>query len=314
MADEIKKDEQMTDVVEAKASNDVDAESADATAPAGGNAKGKNRKADLNKSVDPKVDEIEDTVKTPQGKHDVGIKEAVESLFDGEDLSEDFKTKTTAIFESAVHDRVETIRAELEEAAEAKLATSLEEATAELIEKVDSYLDYVVEQWMEQNEVAIEASIKVEVAESLINSLQSVVVEHNLNVTDEEVDAVAELESRLAESEAKYNASVESNMAIKEEKEALERDIAFAVVSEDLTDTQAEKLRSLSEGLSFDNVDDYTAKLEVVKENYFAEAATPAADTTEMLEEEVADEGEDKIVVDEAVQGYMSAISRMAAK
>lgn len=312
MADETKMVDQID---EAKSSNDVDSESADATKPAGGDAKGKNRKADLNKKVDPTVDNIEDTVKTPQGPNNVGIKESIEGLFEGEELSEDFKAKTTAIFEAVIHERTEAIRAELEEEAEAKLATSLEEATAELIENVDKYLDVVVEKWMDKNEVAVESAIKVEVAESLINSLKDVVVEHNLNITDEEVDAVAELEDRLQESEAKYNDSVKEIIALKEQKQDYEREIAFAVVSEDLTDTQADKLRKLAEGLSFDDAESYTAKLTVVKENYFTEAVVPAADQTEMLEESVEEEAaKNTVQIDESISRYADAIGRLAKK
>src|SRR6056300_414278 len=127
------------DLEEAKATGE-DSENMDPVAPAGGSPKGKNRKADVNKSVDPNVDNIEDTVKTPQGKHDVGMKEAFEGIFEGHDLSEEFKTKTIAVFEAAVHEKVLAEKAALEEKFEADLEEQVAAATDELVEKVDAYL------------------------------------------------------------------------------------------------------------------------------------------------------------------------------
>ena len=304
-----------TEIDEAKASNDVDAMSADPTTGEGGEVK--KRLADVKKQVDPKADEVEDDVKTPRGPNTTGVKggtnESIESLFDGEDLSEDFKVKTTAIFEAAVSERVEEQRAAIREEIEAEMATSLQEATDELTEKLDSYLDYVVEQWLESNEVALEKSITVEVAESLINSLKDVVVEHNLNITDEEVDAVAELEQRLTEMEEKYNGVVNTLTEEKNARNKLEREISFAVISEDLTDTQAEKLKGLSEGLSYSDLNEYETKLKIVKEKYFTESLVK--DKGPELEELVEDKTNPTAKpTNPGVARYADAISRQLAK
>lgn len=295
---------------EAKATGE-DSENNDPVTPAGGNAKGKNRKADVNKSVDPKADNIEDTVKTPQGSNDTGLKETFAGLFDGADLSEEFKTKTVAVFEAAVHEKVLAEKAALTEKFEADLEEQVAIVTEELVEKVDSYLDYVIEQWMEANEVAIESNIKVEVAESLLDSLKGLVTEHNLSIDDEQRDLVAEMEEKLEEQTAKYNEIVEDMIALKEEKQKLEVEATFKTVAEGLTDTQVEKLSVLAEGVSFETVDEYASKIVAIKENYFAESAAPQVDETELLEEEV-EETPAKPAVDPTVARYAESLARLA--
>jgi hypothetical protein len=286
---------------EAKATGE-DSEAADPVTPAGGTDK--KRKADKSKPA-PKMEKVAEA-------------SAFENIFDGEDLSEDFKTKAEAVFEAAIHEKTTTIREELEEKFAADLEEQVVKATDELVEKVDSYLDYVIEQWMEQNEVAVESSIKVEVAESLLDSLKGLVEGHNLEVSYEQIDAIAELEKRLDEQETKYNTTVESMIALKEEKESLEREVTLSEISEGLTDTQAEKLATLAEGISYDSTKEYKEKLVAIKESYFAESATPVetTDETEMLEEEVQDEAtaKDPLVLDESVSRYAAALDRLSKR
>lgn len=279
-------------------------------APAGGTPKGKNRKADLNKSVDPTVDEIEDTVKTPQGSNNEGLKEAFAGLFEGTDLSEDFKNKTFAVFEAAVHEKVLEEKASLEEQFEADLEEQVTAIAEDMEAKLDSYLDYVVESWIEKNEVSIESAFKVEVAESLMNGIAELMAEHKMDLDDEGVDALAEMEARLSEMEEKYNTVVEGFVAIREEKEELEREIAFAEVSESLTDTQADKLKTLSEGITFDSVDEFKEKVEAIKESYFQESNTGSFDETEYLEESV--EEDTKVgSIDPSVARYAESLGRL---
>jgi len=292
----------------------------DAVTPAGGPVK--KRRADLKKKViDGSPETVEKNgVKTPQGSHDVGMKEeaeteefsleeAFEGLFEGTDLSEDFKTKTLAIFEAAVHEKVSAKTAELEEQFENDLAEQVEAAIDELTEKADSYLDYVVENWMEANEVAIESNIKIEVAESLLDGIKGLVSEHNIELDEEGVDALAEVEAQLEESNKKYNDLVEEMMDLKEEKQKLEIEAAFDDIAEGLTETQADKLSVLAEGVSFKSVTDYRKKVEALKESLFTEAAAPATDETEFLEEEAK-----APVLDESIKHYVSVLDRAFAK
>ena len=310
MSEELEKN---LDLDEAKATGE-DSVAADPVTPAGGAVK--KRKGDVKKAADPKADNIEDDVKTPQGSNDEGLKEAVERLFEGTELSEDFKTQTVAIFEAAVQEKVTAEKASLEEKFESDLQEQVNTTVDELVEKVDQYLDYVVESWMEDNKVEVESNIKVEVAESLLTSIKGLVIEHNMDIDDEQVDVVAELESRLEESTSKYNDIVEQMIEVREAKEKADLDIAFKTISEDLTDTQVEKLRVLSEGVSYESVEEFTTKVEAIKTSYFAEQAPVAVqeDETDLLQEETAEEAEQVTYVDPSVARYAESLGRFAAK
>jgi hypothetical protein len=305
MSEELEKN---LDLDEAKATGE-DSVAADAVTPAGGAVK--KRKGDVKKSADPKADNIEDDVKTPQGSNDTGLKEAVERLFEGTDLSEDFKTQTVAIFEAAVQEKVIVERTALEEKFESDLQEQVNASVDELVEKVDQYLDYVVESWMEDNKVSVESNIKVEVAESLLTSIKGLVIEHNMEISDEQVDAVADLEAKLEESTSKYNDIVEQMIEVREAKEQADLAIAFKTISEDLTDTQAEKLRVLSEGVSYESVEEYSTKVEAIKANYFVESTPVQEDETDLLQEETAEEA--KPAIDPSMARYAESLGRFAA-
>jgi hypothetical protein len=243
------------------------------------------------------------------------LKEAVERLFEGADLSEEFKDKTIAIFEAAVHERVLEEKAMLEEQFENDLQEQIDVAVEELVEKVDAYLDYVVENWMDDNKVQIESNIKVEVAESLLAGIKGLVTEHSMEIDDEQINVVAALEAELEESNSKYNELVEQLIESRELQQKSEMEIAFKGISEQLTDTQAEKLRVLSEGVSFETVDEYSKKLIAIRDNYFTETTTVANDETDLLQEEVAAEAKAPISLeDPMISRYADALARFAAK
>jgi len=309
MSDNLEVQDVELDEVKATGENSM---SADPVTPAGGAVKA--RKGDVKKKVDPTADNIEDTVKTPQGKNDTGLKEAIDGLFEGTELTEDFKTKAVAVFEAAVHQRVIAEKAQLEEQFEADLSEQVEKAVDDLVEKVDTYLDYVVEQWMEANAVEIESNFKVEVAESLLDGIKGLVAEHNIELDETEADHISDIETKMEETATRYNETVEELIAVREAKEELERQIAFKQISEGLTDTQAEKLKVLSEGISFETLGDYTTKVEAIKENYFTEDTVVAesTDETEFLEESTEEQtqaGQTEIV-DPSVDYYAKALGR----
>ena len=296
------------DLEEAKETG-TDAVAADAVTPEGGNDKSKAKP----KGKGEKADNVEDDVKTPQGTNDAGLKEAVERLFEGTDLSEDFKSSAVAVFEAAVHEKVLAETATLEEKFESDLQEQVEKSVEEIVEKVDQYLDYVIENWMEDNQVAVESNIKVEVAESILESVKGLVSEHNLEIDQETVDHNAELEVALEESKVKYNELVEEMMEIKEAKKEADLEAAFKTVSEELTDTQAEKLRVLSEGISFESTDDYSKKLEAIKDNYFVESApAPVAEeeSNDLLQEETAENAQP--VLDPSIASYAESLNRFS--
>lgn len=295
---------------EMKASGGDPSENMEPTTAAGGDAASKKRLGDVKKSVDPKADEIEDDVKTPQGTNTTGIKEAFEGLFEDTDLSEEFKTKTLAVFEAAVHERVLAETTALEEKFEADLTEQAELIAEDMEAKLNSYLDYVVENWMEENEVAIESAFKVEVAESLMSGIATLMSEHNLEISESDLDTIAEKDKALEESTDKYNDLFEEMIAIREEKETLEREIKFFEISEGLTDTQVDKLATLVEGVSFESVDEYAQKVAAIKDNYFKESVNVNVDETEFLEEQVEEEAA-RPAIDPSVARYAESLGRL---
>jgi len=299
---------QELDLEEAKGTGE-DSESADPVVPAGG--KQKKRKGD--KAGGDKADDVEDDVKTPQGTNTAGLSEAVDRLFEGTEFSEEFKTQTVAVFEAAVHEKVLAEKTSLEEKFESDLQEQVEATVESLVEKVDQYLDYVLENWMEENTVALESNIKVEVAESLLESIKGLVSEHNLEIDQEQIDHAAELEIKLEEATIKYNEVVEQLIESKEAKQYADLEVAFNAISEELTDTQAEKLRVLSEGISFETVEDYSKKVEAIKSNYFTESAPVAVEEeADLLQEENTEDA--KPMITDEVSAYAHSISRSFAK
>jgi hypothetical protein len=293
------------DLEEAKATGE-DSESADAVTPEGGNEK--KRKGD--KKV--KGEDAEKVSEESEVEGDT-VSEAVERLFEGTEFSEDFKTSAVAVFEAAVHEKVQAETASLEEKFESDLQEQVDATVEELVEKVDQYMDYVVENWMAENQASVESNIKVEVAESLLESIKGLVSEHNLEIDQETIDRNAELEVALEESKVKYNELVEEIIEIKEAKKEADLEAAFKTVSEELTDTQAEKLRVLSEGITFESTEDYSKKLEAIKDNYFVESApAPVAEeeSTDLLQEETAEEVQP--VLDPSIASYAQSLNRFS--
>lgn len=288
---------------EAKATGE-ESYAADATAPAGGAVK--KRKADLFKAPGPV--QTGTPVVTPQGTNNAGLHEMIAALFGDNELSEEFKEKTVTIFEAAVGEKVAEVRASLEEEFEAALAEETEAIVEELTEKLDSYLDYVVENWMKENEVALETGYKVQVAESLFANLKNLVLEHNIELDEVEVDAIAQMEEQVAETNAKYNELVEELLAERAEKEELQKAAAFAYFTEGMVATDVERFKVLAEGVSYESVEDFANKLETIKESYFTEQVTRAEDQAEVLEEEV--EEVKAPAVNPAVAAYVASLDK----
>lgn len=245
-------------------------------------------------------------------KTSAAVKEDIDAMFSGEELSEDFKEKAVTIFEAAVATRVEQIveemQAEQAEAVEAQVA----EITEGLSATVNEYLDYVVEQWMEENKVAIEHSLRTEVTEGFINGLHKLFAENYLEVPEDKVDVVEELAAKVEELEAKLNDSINENIELKSVVAESQKEKIFADVTEGLAATQVEKLRTLSEGVEFGNAETYAKKLQIVKESYFADSKKSSV--TVLTEENGIEEAPVAKAVDPSVAKYVSAISRTVKK
>lgn len=245
------------------------------------------------------------------------MKEDVQELFgEQEDLSEEFKTEASTLFEAAVQNRVVLEVARLEEEFDAKLEEQVTESLDELHEQVNNYMDYVVEKWMEKNEVAIANNFRVEATEQFIDGLKNLFAENFVEVPEEKVDLIGELESRVAELEESLESVEAENVKLNKVISESQVEAAFDDVSEGLADTQVEKLRSLTESMEYDSIDEYTQKLEIVKKQYFSES--PESETTGLITEEDSvgsnDEPEQEQMIPEEMKGYFNAISKTIKK
>jgi len=239
------------------------------------------------------------------------IKEDVASLFaDDSSISSEFKTKAATIFEARVFDRVAQIQEQMESEYAGMLAEAVETIKAELTEKVDDYLNYVVEQWMEENEIAIESGLRSEITEDFIAGLRNLFAENYINVPEDKVELVDELASKVEELEVKLNEEIEANIQYKKQlTEAIKVQLVNEVC-EGLTATQVEKIKALAESVEFSTEEEFTEKLETIRENYFP-SGVKKADVAQ-LHEEVEDDGsEKKVSADPYVASVVQAISKI---
>jgi hypothetical protein len=198
----------------------------------------------------------------------------VDALMNGENLTEEFREKATAIFEAAVMSRVTQEVETLEEEFQERLVEYYEGAKEEIVEKVDGYLNYVVEQWMNDNELAVTTGIKNDILEGFVSGMKNLFQEHYIEVPDEKLDLVAELQESVAKLESKLDESLESNVTMSKYINYVERNTITEEFCKSMTDTEVEKFKSLAEELSFEDTDTYSSKLQIIKENYFGKKST----------------------------------------
>ena len=239
----------------------------------------------------------------------IDISSQLNSIF-GEELSEDFKTKATSIFEAAVIARVnsemEKVTAKLEEQSVAQL----QEFKTGIVEKVDSYLSYVVEQWMEENQLAVEAGLRTEIAEDFISGLKTLFKEHYIEVPEEKYDVISDLETQKSEMKEKLDESIAQNVELSKELSALKRAKVLEEQTKDLAATEAEKLTKLVEGVEFDTEELYKEKVAVIKENYFPKSVAKSPEQLLVEESGTTPAFENN----DTISRYATAISRSVKK
>ena len=191
----------------------------------------------------------------------------------GDELSEDFKAKATSIFEAAVIARVNSEMDKVAASLEEKYAADVAEYKDGIVEKIDSYLNYVVENWMKENELALENGLRTEIAEDFMAGLKVLFKEHYIEVPEEKYDVIGELQAKAAELESKLDEAIGHNVDLNKEVTSLKRQAVVEELSKDLADTEAAKLGKLLEGVDFENEDLYREKVSVIKENYFPKNA-----------------------------------------
>ena len=220
-------------------------------------------------------------------KEEFDIEEDVNALLHGEDLSEEFQEKARVIFESALRSKVNEIRESLEVQYEEKLVEEVQVIKEELEERLDAYLEYVAEEWVDENTLAIETGLKEELTESFLGGLKQLFEEHYVEIPEEKYDVLENMVEKLDDMETKLNEQIERNIQLNKRLSESVADRIFDEISEGLATTQKEKLASLSESVEFESEAEYRGKLETLKESYFPSRVVAPSATTETLSEGV---------------------------
>jgi hypothetical protein len=259
------------------------------------------------------VAEAEETEEELVEEEGFDIEADVRALLEGEELSEEFEEKARTIFEAAIVSKVETIKEQLIASYQEALVEEVVAIKEELNERVDSYLEYVADEWFSENALAVENGLKSEVTESFLDGIKSLFEEHYVSIPEEKYDVLESMVDKLDEMEGKLNEQIERNVALNRRLAESSADGIFATVAEGLADTQKEKLATLAENVEFESEADYREKLTTLRGSYFPESASTPS-TSENLSEEVST---DEVISEEVspmMQAYLQTLSRAAKK
>ena len=238
---------------------------------------------------------------------EINVQEHVEALMSGEgDLSDDFKKKAATVFESAVKSKVRDEVTRLQENYDQEIVENTKSIKSDLTEKVDTYLNYVVEEWMKENELAIERGLKGEIAEDFIAGLKQLFEDHYVDIPDEKYDVLQAQSDKIAELEEKVNKTLEESINRKKENDKLTRNKVISESTSDLTDTQIEKFKELTEDVDFENEETFKGKVETLKESYFPKEKT---ETTENIDNVETGPAQD-IDMTDSMAAYSQAIGK----
>jgi len=242
----------------------------------------------------------------------IDVEEDLNALIAGEELSEEFTNKARTIFEAAIRSKVDIIKEELTEAYESQLVEEVNVIKEALTERLDSYLEYVAQEWVEENHLVIENGLKTEMTESFLEGMKSLFEEHYVTIPDEKYDVLNSMVEKLDEMEDKLNEQIDKNVSLNKRLAESTADVIFAEVTEGLALSQREKLQSLAEKIEFESETDYREKLETLRESYFPSNANAQKAKTETISEGVAPVAPQD--VSKSMEAYMASLGRIAKK
>ena len=216
---------------------------------------------------------------------EIDVEEDMNALFSGEELSEEFQNKAKTIFEAAINSKVAKIQEEIEAENEKKIVEEITEVKAALVERVDSYLEYVADEWLKDNKLSVEHGLKSEMTESFLSGMKQLFEEHYVSIPEDKYDVVENMVDKLDEMETKLNEQIERNVGLNKRLAESTADVIVSEVSEGLAATQKEKLASLAESVEFKSEESYREKLETLKESYFGQSVQKQTSETVLNEE-----------------------------
>ena len=264
-------------------------------------------KEDDKKSEVKEEDKKEDEKVKEEKEKDIDVKEHVDALVAGDDsLSEEFKQKAATVFEAAIKSKVKEIAEDIQADYDKKLTEETSKSKDELVEKVDSYLAYVVEEWMKENELALERGIKGEIAEDFIGGLKKLFEDHYIDVPDEKYNVLEDQSSKIEELNKKLNESIEKNVELSKENGKLQRQDIIDEASKELAETQKEKFNKLAEEVEYSNEEDFKSKVATIKESYFGKKES-TSEIDDVAAESNAEQPQD---LTNAMAAYSAAISK----
>ena len=274
------------------------------------------KEKDIKKDVEEKEIEAKEGMKKKSLKashceetDSLDIKSDIDALVGDADLSEEFKTKAATIFEAAITSKVKAEQERLQSEYDTKFEEEISKSKSELTEKVDSYLNYVVEEWMKENKLALERGIKGEIAEDFIGGLKKLFEDHYIDVPDEKYDVLEDQASKIEGLEKKLNEEIEKNVEMNKVNGGYKRQEIIDENSKDLADTAKEKFDSLVEGVEYSSEEDFAKKVETIKESYFGQKAEKSVDNTDIDDVAVGDENSNEDLSN-AMAAYTNAISK----
>ena len=250
----------------------------------------------------------EESTETEAVDLNAAIEDDVNALLSGEDLSEEFKEKAKVIFEASINAKITDIENQLNEEYEKALNEQVEEIKVELTERTDAYLEYVADEWLKENALAVENGIKTEMTESFMEGMKKLFEEHYVTLPEDKYDVLENMVDKLDEMESKLNEQIEKNVALNQRLSESTADSIFNDVAEGLAVSQKEKLQSLAEGVEFESEESYRGKIETLKESYFGQKKTPS---TASAPQELKEEAAHTEPATGAMAAYLDALGRM---
>ena len=244
----------------------------------------------------------------------VNVDEDIEALLEGEELSEEFQEKAKTIFEAAIRSKIAEVKSELQEQYEATIVEEVATVKSELTERIDAYLEYVADEWMSENQLAVEAGLKTEMTESFLEGMKTLFEEHYVTIPEDKYDVLDSMVDKLDEMEGKLNEQINKNIALTKRLSESTSDVIFADVTEGLAVTQKDKLAKLAENVEFDSEDAYREKLVTLRESYFpTNGTTVQRNETETLTEGT-ETGHQEPAVSGLMESYLNSLSRSVPK